>query len=112
MAKFTPSEVASINAFQAAGLFHPFTCDKCRTDLVAREDGLFCPACPYTQIWAHSFMSDWSWVPPEPTSSGDLLGVWRRWENKKDENGVSFAAKIREHLATTGRVGCVEPEKR
>lgn len=47
---------------------HPFTCGgttgdgrDCRHDLVATEDGWVCPACAYTQNWAHDFMADFSW---------------------------------------------------
>lgn len=66
-APFTPEQVESLNGFQKCGCVHPFTCggDKCRSDLVATEEGWVCPNCDYTQNWAHEFMAD---------------GSWRQWE--------------------------------
>jgi len=68
-APFSAEQVASLNAYQASGAFHEFTCgnDLCpgvdgeHAVLVAQEDGWRCPACPYTQGWAHEFMADGSW---------------------------------------------------
>jgi hypothetical protein len=62
-ALFTQDQQNSINAFQASGVMHPFTCGNagCREDLVAKEDGLHCPACGHCQTWCHSWMADWSW---------------------------------------------------
>jgi hypothetical protein len=65
-APFTPGQVASLNAYQASGAWHEFTCgnDDCPRDqaiLIAREDGWHCPACPHTQDRAHDIMTDWSW---------------------------------------------------
>ena len=69
-APFTPDQVASLNAFQASDVTHPFTCgnDLCpvaggeHASLIAGEDGWHCWACDYTQNWAHSFMADMSWA--------------------------------------------------
>lgn len=66
---FTLDQAASLNAYQASGSFHPFTCgnDLCpgtggeHAVLVAGEDGWHCPACTYTQDWAHEAMADWQW---------------------------------------------------
>ena len=60
---FTDDQVASLNAYQAARVFHPFTCgtDKCRGILRADRDGWHCPNCDYRQGWAWSWMADWSW---------------------------------------------------
>ena len=65
-APFTAEQVESINAFQHAGIFHPFTCgvDDCRHDLVAEPDGMRCPKCDYRQDWVHDFMANWAWKPP------------------------------------------------
>jgi hypothetical protein len=70
-APFTVDEVASLNAYQQSGAFHPFTCGSGnRTDtrhldgeglLVASTDGWRCPFCDYTQDWCHEWMADWSW---------------------------------------------------
>jgi hypothetical protein len=52
--------VEALNAFQAAGRMHPFTCgnsSRHRT-LVATENGWQCLDCEYTQNWAHEFMTD------------------------------------------------------
>lgn len=76
---WTEDQVASLNAFQRSGLFHPFTCNAehdRRQTLVAEADGWHCPDpdCSYTQPWAHSFMADpeilrtmqrsWTWQAP------------------------------------------------
>lgn len=66
---FTPEQVASLNGYQASGAFHPYTCgyDDCpgvnggHASLIAREDGWHCPACAYTQDWAHATSADGSW---------------------------------------------------
>lgn len=66
---WTPEQVESLNKFQKAGQFHPFTCDN-RGDgnhpfedeygdhgvLRARNTGWYCNFCNYTQDWAHDFM--------------------------------------------------------
>jgi hypothetical protein len=60
---FTDDQVASLNACQAARVFHPFTCgtDTCRGVLRAARGGWHCPNCDYRQEWALSWMADWSW---------------------------------------------------
>ncbi len=61
---FTQDEADSINGFQKAGFFHPFTCAKDHEGdriLVASANGLDCPTCGYHQMWVHLFMRDWSW---------------------------------------------------
>jgi hypothetical protein len=60
---FTAEQVASLNAYQAEGVFHPFICgaESCRGILVATEAGWHCPACDYQQLWAWGWMADWSW---------------------------------------------------
>ena len=72
-APFTPDQVASINAYQAADMFHPFTCpdDDCRSAPESRYapmvattgnlNGMTCPHCGRMQMWVHSSMADWSW---------------------------------------------------
>ena len=72
-APFSPESVQALNEYQTAtcnGMpFHPFTCEN-RSDtghgdeggdrgtLIATQDGWVCPACSYTQDWAHTFMAD------------------------------------------------------
>lgn len=53
---FTPDEIASMNAYQESGAFHPFICGFCGNDLIAREDGWYCPTsgCLYRQEWAQN----------------------------------------------------------
>jgi hypothetical protein len=62
-APFTDDQVASLNAYQGAEHWHPFTCgaDGCRAVLRAEPDGWRCPSCGHRQRWAHRFMADWSW---------------------------------------------------
>ena len=63
-APFTDDQVESLNAYQKAGVMHPFTHgdgpDK--VDLIATRDGwIAAPGGPGVQTWAHAFMADWSW---------------------------------------------------
>lgn len=64
-APWTPQQVAALNAYQTAGIMHPYTCGgvklgrgRCRRVLVAITDGWRCPrrGCRYQQDWAH----DWT----------------------------------------------------
>lgn len=70
-APFTPAQVEALNAWQAAGYVHPFTCGNDTHDshvnLVATEAGWVCPDadCAYTQDWAHAFMASGT-LPPNP----------------------------------------------
>ena len=61
---FTQDQADSFNAYQKAGIFHPFTCGNNHPgdrELVAKPQGLSCPGCDYKQDWAHSWMLDWKW---------------------------------------------------
>lgn len=55
--------VASLNAYQDAGVMHPFTCGRpeCSTNLLASRAGWVCPRCGYVQDWCWGWMADWSW---------------------------------------------------
>lgn len=64
-APWTDDEVASLNGYQAHGMFHPFThCteDGIVVDLIATNLGWVTEIgkAP-VQVWAHQFMVDWSW---------------------------------------------------
>lgn len=77
---WTSEQVASLNAYQASSIFHPFTG---RNDLlplgqddilIATADGWESRLDPdYHQEWAWKWMADWSWqhvsVTPEADSS-------------------------------------------
>jgi hypothetical protein len=79
-APWTPEEVASLNGYQASGAGPRFTCgdNSCRepdrlagrTVLRAAEDGWRCDSCGYTQDWALTLMTDWSWQQPGPWRHG------------------------------------------
>lgn len=62
-------QVKALNAYQAAGRFHPFTCGgghSGQTELVATTDGWVCPRrdCGYEQRWAHAGMAEaWASEP-------------------------------------------------
>lgn len=57
---YTAEQIENINAFQACGHYHPFTCgaEGCREVLVATEEGMACPKCDYRQTWVHDFMAN------------------------------------------------------
>lgn len=73
---FTADQVASLNAYQTCGRWHPFTCGNgCDAGLVASTEDWTCPGgCGYTQDWALRFMLDWSWKErgkrPAPEAGG------------------------------------------
>jgi hypothetical protein len=61
---FTPEQVASLNEYQASGIWHPFTCrnrGQLHPNLVADTNGWHCTKCDFKQDWAHPFMVDGSW---------------------------------------------------
>lgn len=82
-APWTEEQVAALNRWQASGLMHPYTCQRCRDAdtqakvaryeaagrpdrfdwrvtpehaLVATIDGWTCETCGYTQDWASAVM--------------------------------------------------------
>jgi hypothetical protein len=63
-APFTPDQVKALNAYQEAGMLHPFTCpgdhEHCydRRELIATTSGWVCQCGRYTQDWAHDFMTN------------------------------------------------------
>ena len=57
---FTDDEVASINAYQASGAFHPFTCCDHQA-MRADRDGMHCDKCGNVQTWVHDWMRTWGW---------------------------------------------------
>ena len=85
-AVWTQDQIDSLNAYQIAGVMHPYTCGKCRATLKATVDGWQCPKCDYTQEGAHDFMKDWSWT------SGDFLKrdktFWLPYLNVWEESGA------------------------
>jgi hypothetical protein len=64
-APWTPSQVASLNAFQKSQHFQPITDRKENGEevpLIATEDGwVECYDGPVLWTWAYAWMADWSW---------------------------------------------------
>jgi hypothetical protein len=62
---WSTEEVASLNDYQASGVFHEFTCagtHEGAVPLLATADGWVCSfGCDYTQYWAHAWMADGRW---------------------------------------------------
>lgn len=59
-APWTPQQVDNLNAWQARGNVHPYTCtgdhgDQRERTLLATEEGWICRTCGYTQDWAWEF---------------------------------------------------------
>lgn len=77
---WTDEQVKNLNAFQACGFMHPFTCgnDQCRCDLTATNAGWVCPRCDYTQDWAHDFMASGEWTDLS------ILGRHQHTEGRND----------------------------
>ena len=104
-------QLASLNDFQHAGYFHPFTCPRTHSEpgkqiLRAGTDGWVCPgtlsggsvACDYRQYWAHGFMADGSWREPA-AAIGDAFAYdepspqeLARWEAERRELAARIAA--------------------
>jgi hypothetical protein len=92
-APFLPEQVRSMNAYQASGHGHPFTCGRDRSDvahrahqrehggdlgqLLATEGGWVCPVpgCGYVQSWAWLFMADWSWGGSDEPSRSEADNI-------------------------------------
>lgn len=82
-APWTDDQVANLNRYQQAGVFHPYTCgrrDEHRDNpglLVAERDGWHCPAddCNYRQTWAHPFMA----AAPTPAQAERERVMERMW---------------------------------
>ena len=72
-APWTCREVVALNDWQERGDVHPFTCggNNCREVLIAGHEGWHCPACDYTQDWAHRFMA----LRAAPASPDPLQGI-------------------------------------
>lgn len=64
-APWTPAQVDALNAYQALGYVHPFTCAMCNGRVMrATEFGWVCPVnCGYAQNWCHEWMADRSQHP-------------------------------------------------
>lgn len=65
-APWTDDQVASLNAYQHAGVFHPFTGTRQpngdETILIATCDGwIEREGGPVVQTWAHPAMANWQW---------------------------------------------------
>lgn len=59
-APWTQDQVNSLNEYQDAGCFHPFTHES--KNLIATTDGwVLEKGGPVLQTWAHQFMTDGSW---------------------------------------------------
>jgi len=55
IAPWSDDIVARLNAHQAVGFLHPYTCGNCSSNLIATKNGWICslPDCAYEQNWAH-----------------------------------------------------------
>jgi hypothetical protein len=62
-APWTEDEVASLNAYQASGRWHPFTSPSGDgSSLIATPAGwVDKEGGPVVQDWAHMWMADWGW---------------------------------------------------
>lgn len=88
VAPWSRNQVASLNAYQAMGRMHPFTCARRGNGahrhlwgdvgtLIADSDGWLCLDCDYIQDWAHAFMADWSWNRPDGSMMHAIFSTGR-----------------------------------
>lgn len=61
LAPYNNDQVGSLNAYQASGTFHEFTCANSHGPLVANNDGWHCDKCNYAQRWSWAWMANWEW---------------------------------------------------
>lgn len=93
-APWTNEQVAALNAYQQAGVMHPFTCPNrsepghvCDPEwgrgdkgvLRATNDGWVCTGCDYTQDWAHDFMEKPIAHDPHMVTVRNLAARERLW---------------------------------
>lgn len=105
-APFTPEQVASLNAYQVAGVMHPFTCgaDDCHgIRLIAAHDGWHCASgtCDYRQDWSWLWMADWSWRSLALSPLCEIPHATIEEEDACEQNrlAVEFEAHAAESLA-------------
>lgn len=60
-APWTEDQVESLNAYQQAGVMHPFTSAAGEVLVATREGWVEVAGGPVVQTWAHEWMADWSW---------------------------------------------------
>ena len=108
-APWTLNQVAGLNDYQRNGYTHPFTCgaedrsDRGHTEAAKRRGdrdsglleatlaGWICPACDYTQDWAHAFMFkgrgrnplDGLGFPPTTADTASKTGASRASEGRE-----------------------------
>lgn len=58
---FTEDQQESFRNYQQYSGMHPFTCSG-HDALEINKNKIYCPQCPYTQDWAHSWMLNWEWL--------------------------------------------------
>lgn len=69
-APWSQDQVNSLNEYQDAGCFHPFTHES--KNLIATTDGwVVAIGEPVIQTWAHQFMTDWAW---KATTTYEMFG--------------------------------------
>lgn len=107
---WTEDQVAQLNAHQARGDVHPYTCGGERGDaahvaraeedmahdrgiLIATVRGWICPACDYRQFWAHGIENlAASPVPVDASGAGELRVLLARCERMLD--GIGQRGKL------------------
>lgn len=77
-APFDEETINKLNIWQNRIDVHPLTCgnENCRAVLVATTKRWICPACNYTQNWAHDFMLDFQF--------GDLKQLLNMIKERED----------------------------
>jgi hypothetical protein len=87
-APFNPKLVRSLNEYQVAGDFHPYTCP-CGETLVATRKGLVCLDCKdFLQNWVHDF--DYTLSVDLPPAQVKFNSKVRIINCKKQPGGVSI----------------------
>ncbi len=59
---FSADQIASLTAYQSAGLFEPYRCERGDGSVMeVHAHGLVCPVCNSHQKWAATMTLDWGW---------------------------------------------------
>lgn len=90
VAPWNAETAEALNAYQVAGVMHPFTCARDSQHgagyLLAAEQGWVCTedGCGYTQDWAHDFM----------TTEAARTPFWQRAEVLAELAAPPFSASV------------------
>ncbi len=85
-APFSDDVVVRLNGYQKFALAHPYTCPKCKSNLVAYHDGLRCDFA-YEDVMSYrpcGYTQDWALDPPTEDDLKYMEIEFNAWKESKD----------------------------